>query len=137
MGSGVTASKVLFDTWAWWEVLQGSPAGARLWRRYLDSSGVQVITSAISLGELSAKLASQGLEASIPVTISSIRRSSSVEDLTGDLAVEAGILRTRLRRKVRSASLADGIVLATARQHGARLISIDPALVGEPDVGAT
>jgi predicted nucleic acid-binding protein len=132
----VTASRVLFDTWAWWEVLQGSPDGARLQRRYLNVAGIQVLTSAISLGELSAKLASQGQEESIPITVSSIRQASTVVDLTGDLAVGAGILRSRLRKRAKSASLADAIVLATARQHGARVISIDAAFAGEPEVGA-
>jgi predicted nucleic acid-binding protein len=130
----VTASKVLFDTWAWWEVLQGSTAGARLQRRYLDASGVDVLTSAISLGELSAKLSSQLAEESISLAVNSIRNSSTILDLTGELAVAAGVIRTRLRKKVQSASLADGIVLATARQHGARLISQDRAFGGEPDV---
>lgn len=130
----MSASRVLFDTWAWWEVLQGSAVGARLKRRYLDPAGVEVLTSAISLGELSAKLASQGLAASIPVTISSVRQASRIEDLTGDLAVEAGILRSQLRKRTKSASLADGIVLATARKHGARLVSTDLAFAGERDV---
>lgn len=133
----MSASKVLFDTWAWWEVLQGSRPGARLQRRYLESVGVQVLTSVISLGELSAKLSFQGLDDSIPVTMSSVRQASTVVDLTGDLAAEAGILRTRLRKRVRSAGLADAIVLATARQQGARVISIDAAFAGEPDVGAS
>jgi predicted nucleic acid-binding protein len=132
----VTASKVLFDTWAWWEVLRGSMAGARLQRRYLDASGYDVLTSAISLGELSAKLSSQGAEESIPLAVNSIRNSSAVLDLTGELAVAAGRIRTRLRKKVKSASLADGIVLATARQHGARLITQDRAFGGEPDVAS-
>lgn len=132
----MTASKVLFDTWAWWEVLQGSSVGAQLKRRYLDAKGVQVLTSAITLGELSAKLASQGLEPSIPVMTSSIRQASTVEDVTGDLAVQAGMLRARLRRRAKSASLADGIVLATARKCGARLVSTDSAFRGEPDVGS-
>lgn len=132
----MTASSVLFDTWAWWEVLQGTPTGSRLKRRYLDARGIRVLTSAISLGELSAKLASLGLEGSIALTASSIRQVSTVEDVTGDLAVEAGVVRARLRRRTKTASLADGIVLATARKYGARLISNDSAFAGEPDVGA-
>jgi predicted nucleic acid-binding protein len=131
---GVTASKVLFDTSAWWEILQGSASGARLQRRYLDDSGVDVFTSAISLGELSAKLSAEGGEESISLAVNSIRSSSAVLDLTGEIAVMAGVIRTHLRRKVRSASLADGIVLATARRHGARLISQDGAFRGESDV---
>jgi len=132
----VTASKVLFDTWAWWEILQGSPDGAAIRQRYLDATGVQVLTAAISLGELSAKLSSEGAPDSVPLAINSIRHASLIVDLTGELAVEAGLLRTRLRKRARSASLADGIILATARQQGAKLISIDRAFVGEPDVSS-
>src|SRR5271170_4522479 len=97
--SGVTASKVLFDTWARWEILQGIPEGARLQHRYLDASGVEILTSVISLGGLSAKLASQGPEDSIPLTITSIRQSTKIMDLTSDLAAEVGILRSRLRKR--------------------------------------
>jgi predicted nucleic acid-binding protein len=132
----VTASKVLFDTWAWWEVLRGSGVGAALQRRYLGAPGVQVLTAAISLGELSAKLSSEGSGESISPAVSSIRRASAVLDLTAELAVEAGILRTQLRKRSKTASLADGIVLATARQNGARLISGDQAFSGEPDVSS-
>jgi predicted nucleic acid-binding protein len=132
----MTASKVLFDTWAWWEVLQGSADGAALRRRYLDESEFQVLTAAITLGELSGKLSSEGAPDSVPLTINSIRNASMIIDLTGELAVEAGLLRTRLRKRAKSASLADGIVLATARQQGAKLISVDRAFAGEPDVSS-
>jgi predicted nucleic acid-binding protein len=132
----VTASKVLFDTSAWWEVLQASAVGASLQGRYLDATGIQVLTSAIALGELSAKLSAAGAMGSVSPTVSSIRRASVVVDLTGELAVEAGILRTRLQKRSKSASLADGIVLATARDNGARLVSNDRAFAGEPDVSS-
>jgi predicted nucleic acid-binding protein len=132
----VTGSKVLFDTCAWWEVLQGSAEGATLQRRHLDAPGVQVLTAVISLGELSVKLSSQGSPDSISPAVNSIRRSSVVLDLTPELAVEAGVLRTRLRKHSKTASLADGIVLATARRNGAQLISNDRAFTGETDVSA-
>jgi predicted nucleic acid-binding protein len=132
----VTASKVLFDTWAWWEVLQGSREGADLQRRYLGAPGVQVLTASISLGELSAKLSSEGAAESISLAVSSVRNASAIVVLTGELAVEAGLLRARLRRHSKSASLADAVVLATARQNGARVISTDRAFAGEPDVSS-
>jgi len=130
----VTASRVLFDTWAWWEVLQGSEAGAALQHQYLDASGVQVLTASISLSELSAKLSSEGEEESILLAVSSIRHASAIADLSGDLAVQAGVLRAQLRKHSKYASLADAIVLATARKNGARVISNDRAFSGEPDV---
>ena len=132
----MTASRVLFDTWAWWEVLRGSGPGDALRRRYLDASGFQVLTAALTLGELADKLSSEGASDSVPLTINSIRSASTVVDLTGELAVEAGLLRTRLRRRARFASLAHGIILATARQQGAKLISLDRAFLGEPDVSS-
>ena len=132
----MTGSKILFDTWAWWEVLQGTAVGAILQRRYLDAPGVQVLTAAISLGELSAKLSTEGSEDSISSAVASIRRASIILDLSAEIAVEAGILGTRLRKRSRAASLADGIVLATARQNGARLVSDDRAFIGEADVSA-
>ena len=87
----MTASKVLFDTWAWWEVLRGSEVGAALQRRYLEAPGVEVLTAAISLGELSAKLSGEGSGESISPAVSSIRRASAVLALSAELAVEAGI----------------------------------------------
>jgi predicted nucleic acid-binding protein len=125
---------VLFDTWAWWEVLQGSAKGAALQHRYLDAPGVQVFTASISLGELSAKPSSGGAEESILLAVSSILHASAIVDLSGELAVNAGMLRARLRKRSKSASLADAIVLATARKSGARVISTDRAFAGEPDV---
>ena len=111
----MTASKVLFDTWAWWEVLRGSEVGAALQRRYLEAPGVQVLTAAISLGELSAKLSGEGSGESISPAVSSIRRASAVLDLSAELAVEAGKLRTQLRKRSKTASLADGV----CTRHGA------------------
>jgi predicted nucleic acid-binding protein len=130
----VTGSRVAFDTWAWWEVLQGSEIGVKLATKYLPEENSRVFTSAISLGELSAKLSLQGSSLSIPVMAASVQRRSEVVDVTSDLALEAGQVRTALRRVHPSASLADALVLLTARRSGAKLISIDPAFKKEPDV---
>lgn len=130
----MTGSKAVFDTWAWWEVLRGSPMGLRLKSRYLDSDGVRVFTSTISLGEVAAKLASEGRLEDVPVVISSLRGASEFVEVTGELAVAGGRLRARLRERQASASLADGIVLETARSLRATLVSQDRAFRGVADV---
>ena len=56
----MTASRVVLDTWAWWEILRGSSKGANLQRRYLEPEGTRVFTSAITLAEVAAKMASEG-----------------------------------------------------------------------------
>jgi predicted nucleic acid-binding protein len=68
--------------------------------------------------------------------MNSIRHASAVVDVTGEPAIGAGVLRSHLRRRSRSASLADAMVLATARRQGALVLSMDRDLAGEPDVSA-
>ncbi|MFZ0830845.1 MAG: PIN domain-containing protein [Thermoplasmata archaeon] len=127
-------SDILLDTWAWWELLRGSRNGAVIRRRFLRPSGVRLHTSTITVGEISAKLASMGEARRIDGVIAAIRRAGRLHDVTTDLARTAGILRVELRKSDAQASLADGIVLATARSLGARLISADAAFRGQSDV---
>ena len=130
----MTGSDVLFDTWAWWEYLHGTRTGESLRRRFVGPTGIHLHTSAISLAELAAKLAAEGSRNRIDLVCGSIRRASRVWDVTADLAVEGGIARAELRRSTPSASLADGIVFATARHSGARIVSADPAFRYVPGV---
>jgi predicted nucleic acid-binding protein len=130
----VTESRVLLDTWAWWEILRGSPEGASLQRKYLEHAGTRVFTSSITLGEVSAKMASEGRRGDIVLVVASIRRESEIVDVTPEIAVSAGILRQELRKVDAKASLADAIVLSTARGLDAILVSADPAFRGQSDV---
>jgi predicted nucleic acid-binding protein len=130
----VTASDVVLDTWGWWEVFRGSTQGAVIRREFIGSDGVRLHTSAITVGEVTAKLASMGASARIDPVLGAIRRAGPLHDVTTELARTAGLLRAELRKSDSRASLADGIVLATARSLGARLISADPAFRGQPDV---
>jgi predicted nucleic acid-binding protein len=128
----VTESDLVFDTWAWWECLRETPVGSSLWDRFVRHGGYRVHTSAISFGELAARLDSEGSADRIGDVCSSIRRVSHVWDVTPDLAQDAGRQRARLRQSSSSASLADAIVLATAQRAGARIVSADPAFAAIP-----
>ena len=130
----MTASKVLFDTWAWWEVLQGSEKGAALERRYLDASGIHVVTSAITLGELAAKLASQGPERRSLLAINSVHNAQRGR---------RGPRRPCGGRWSSSCAIAQTFPLSEFGEchrpgdrstDGARLISADKAFNGELDV---
>ncbi len=130
----MTEFEVVLDTWAWWELFRGSRQGASIRRRFFRSGSVRLHTSTITVGELSAKLASMGESRRIDPVLGAIRRAGPVHDVTAELARAAGLLRAELRKLDSHASLADGIVLATARALGARLISADPAFRGLPDI---
>ena len=130
----MTESDVLFDTWAWWEYLFQTPTGASLRDRFVEGSRFRIHTSAITLGELGARLVEDGADDRVVPACGSIRRMSRVWDVTSDIAQESGSARARLRTWARSASLADAIVFVTARRAGARIVSADPAFRGLPDV---
>jgi predicted nucleic acid-binding protein len=121
---------VLFDTWAWWEYLFETSTGTSLRRRFLANEHFRVHSSAITLGELGARLTADGVPARVPTVCGSIRRMSRVWDVTADIAQDAGPLRAKLRRTASSASLADAIIVATAARAGARIVSADPAFHG-------
>jgi len=128
--NGVSDSDVLFDTWAWWEYLVGTAVGTSLRERYLEGQRFRVHTSALTFGELSAKLVSDGARDRVAPACGAIRRLSHVWEVNPDIAEEAGRVRDELRRTSRTASLADAIILVTSRRAGARLVSGDPAFAG-------
>jgi predicted nucleic acid-binding protein len=128
----VSESETVLDSWAWWEILRGTPTGVRLSRKYVDHKVAH--SSAISLGELVAKLASLGHEKDAELAARAIRARSEVHPVSSEPAEEGGMLRARLRRVDAHASLADGIVLALARQLGIHLVSADPVFRGLSDV---
>lgn len=130
----MTVSDVAFDTWAWFEILHGTVRGARLRRRYLRNERVRIHTSSISLAEVASRLARDGQTAHVGTTLAWMEREATVHDIGPLLAREAGLAHAALRTRHPDASLADAIVLATARRTRAPLVSDDSAFEGLPDV---
>lgn len=130
----MTASEVLFDTWAWCEVLWDTPVGRRLRKRYFDRQGVRVHTSVLSLTEIGVKLTRLGSADRIGGVFASIQASSTLQPVDHSIAESAVAIREELRRRSPDAGTIDALLLATSRSLGARLVSGDRAFSGEPDV---
>lgn len=131
----MTGSTVVFDTWTWFEVLDGTPRGAQLAQRYLADEDVRILTADITLAEASAALDTRGKADRIPSVLDDIVASSSeIVPISRDDAVRAGPLRRELRKVAEDASLADALLLSIARNRNATLVSCDPAFQGQPDV---
>lgn len=126
--------RVAFDTWAWFEVLAQSAAGNRLSRDFLDNPEARVLTPSLALAEMSAKLARLGLSTRIPEALAAMEAGSEVVPLTTKAAMKVGPSLLDLRKSWRQASTADAVMLATARDHGARLVSNDRAFADQDDV---
>ena len=76
--SSLTSESVVFDSWAWWEVVRSSAVGDKLARRYLERTEVKVMTVDYTLAEIAAKLAVLGLGDQIASSLSVIERGSDV-----------------------------------------------------------
>lgn len=128
----VTASEVVFDTWAWWEVLHGTATGRRLQSTHLAAGKVH--SSAYVLAELAAKLTDAGREEDVPGVAHRLASAGRILPVDPLIAQEAGSLRRLLRKRDPGASLADAVMLATARSLGLKLVSADVAFKGQADV---
>lgn len=127
-----TADRVVFDAWAWFEVLDESAVGKRLWKNYLQPR--LVVTPAMALAEVARLVhVRRGLREADEFTRSA-RIRTQVHPMDDDIAAHAGQLWQHLRKRDKNASLADAVMLATARTLGLPLISRDPCFAGCPDV---
>lgn len=123
---------VVFDAWAWFEVLDESPIGQRLWKAYVQPR--LVVTPAMALAEVTRKLHVRRGAREADEFAKGARIRSRVHAMDDDVAALAGQLWPRLRKRDRNASLADAVMLATARTLGIPLISRDPCFKGCADV---
>jgi len=124
---------VLFDSWAWWEVLEETPAGRVLSERYLEARRVRVLTVDYTLAEVAAKLARIDRAQDIEGALDAISTADMIP-ITSQVAALAATLQVELRRENGDASVGDAVMLAAARLHGAILISGDPCYAGQRDV---
>ncbi|MEK6852149.1 MAG: PIN domain-containing protein [Candidatus Thermoplasmatota archaeon] len=128
---------MLFDSWAWWEVVHSTRPGENLSTRYLEEKGVRVLTVDYTLAEVAAKLARLGAEQRIPDVLGKVEWASDILPISSEIAGLAAALLRELRRTDPNASLADAVVLAAARLNGAVLISGDRCYEGQRDVRAS
>ena len=124
-------SELVFDSWAWIEVLKGTPTGQRLWKHI---QARRVVTPAFAVAEVARKMhREQGLAAADEF-VAAARIRTTIQPLDDDIAATAAQLLSHLRKRDAAASLADATMLATARRLGIPLVSRDPCFKGCADV---
>ena len=127
-------STVVFDTWAWWEILRDTLAGKRLSKKYLEEPESRVLTVDLALVEIAVKMARDGAEAETKPALNAVEAGSEVVPISRAAAEAAGPLLVHLRKTDRNASVADAVMLAVARDAGAKLVSGDACFARERDV---
>ena len=124
---------IVFDSYAWVEYFIGSKWGA-VAKGYLE--GEEIMTPSIVLAEIARKYVREGMDArEVRRRLYFISSQSEVETVDADLALAAAEawreLEARARKgRLQRPSLTDGIVLALARTHEAKVLTGDEHFKG-------
>ncbi len=122
----------MVDSYAWVEFFLGSPKGKRV--KEILETAEDAYTPDIVLAELSRKYFREGVsENQVRERLDTVQAASQMVVITSDLSVSASRACTELserakRKKLRSPSLFDGLVLGTARLKEAKVLTGDPHL---------
>lgn len=117
----------VIDSYAWIEYFLGSEAGRKV-KKFVE--GADSGTPTIVVAELSRKLLRKvrdGVETDEgrAQKLEFVRSSTTVVHLDWDTAARAGEIDLERKEIVRNWGLADSIVLATARDSGAKMVTGD------------
>ena len=119
-------TKVVVDSYAWIEYLDGSTKGARVQRLIEDA--VEAYTPTPVVAEVTSKVLRGGRDAGAAWQV--LRAWSIVLPLDAETARAAGALHATYRERMPDFAMTDAVVLAFARKLDARIITGDPHFRG-------
>ncbi|MEM3083754.1 MAG: PIN domain-containing protein [Nitrososphaerales archaeon] len=123
---------ILLDTFAWIEYFSGSEQG-KIVKDYLNDDP---ISSSISLAEISRKYSKEGFkENEVRRRLLFIASKSLLKEISIDVAFTVvnaykDLHRNAKKEHLNTPSLADAIILATARIEGVKVVTGDPHFKG-------
>ncbi|KXB09133.1 hypothetical protein AKJ35_01340 [candidate division MSBL1 archaeon SCGC-AAA833F18] len=125
-------SRVLFDTYAWIEYLEGSKKGETA-EKFLDDQDTEVYTSILAIGELSDAFHRDGVDTEFDwgEIQDFIQMNSVIVDLNVEEMADAGKLKVERRKEVKDFGLIDAMILKSSKKLDAKLLTGDPHLTEE------
>jgi predicted nucleic acid-binding protein len=117
----------VIDTYAWIEYFKGTAMGATA-RQYIEDK--KTATPSIVILELKRSLikdVAEGLETKRGAArkMDYVRSVSAIIELTFDSAIKSADLDLEMKYKKKNWGMADSIILATARELGAKVVTGD------------
>lgn len=128
---------IVFDSYAWIEYFLGSDNG-RTVREYLNTE--EVVTPSIVLAEIARKYLRDGVEQEDVVKrLNFISANSTIIEINAELSLAAAKAYLELSEKakveqLRRPGLADGIILASGRTLGAKIVTGDEHFKGLTEI---
>ena len=122
----------MIDSFAWMEYFMGTARGRRV-RGIVEEVTAECLVSAINVAEIYSKSIRTDGIARAEERRRFIRSRCAIVEFGERLAVEAAKVDVEMKGKVKGWGLADSIVLATARDSGARILTGDEHFKGLAD----
>ncbi len=113
----------MIDSWTWIEYFRGSEAGERA-REFIDGDE-EAVVSTINLAEVYRWIIRFYPVEVAEEKVRAMKHRCTVIEVTERIAIESAKLKHRLKL-----GLEDAIILATAREMGAKLLTGDPDFKG-------
>ena len=117
--------KILVDSSAWIEYLEGSEAGERV-SQILKNEEIYSIN--LIIAEVVSKIKRNNQDFNLAYKI--ISSNSMVFDLNPRIAKEAGLIHAEIKKKVRNFGLIDAIILSSAKKLNAKILTNDTHFEG-------
>ena len=123
--------KVLMDTYAWIEYLEGSEKGEKVKEVLEDET--DTYTALVSVAELADAFHRGDVETKFDwqEILDYIQLNSVIVELNEEGMASAGTLKVKRREEFDDFGLMDAIILESSRKVGAKLMTGDPHLTGE------
>jgi predicted nucleic acid-binding protein len=119
--------RYIMDSYSWLEYPMGTEAKVK---QIIDTETDEKLTPSICLAETYAKILKTEDEAKAELRRAFIKSRSALVPLDEDLAVAAAKTDVAMKKRVQNWALADSIVLSTARDRKAKIVTGDPHFRG-------
>ncbi len=113
--------KIVFDTFAWIEFFEGTKKGEKV-SEYLENN--EIITPLIVLLELSYKADKEKWDCK--KILNFIKINSKIAGVNEEFVLNFGELYNKTKQKIKGIGFADIIILKTAIQNNAKVLTGDP-----------
>lgn len=110
--------KCLIDAFSWIEFLEGSSVGIKV-KEFLENN--EIYTSTITIAEVISKVKRNNNDTEIAYR--AVNNHSKIIPLNDEIAKEAGLLHAEVYKEIKDMSMADCILIITARKINAKVIT--------------
>ena len=113
--------RILIDSSAWIEYLEGSSKGEKVREILSDSNEVFVLT--LMIAEVVSKVKRKGMD--VDLAFNAITKNAKTLEISQEAAKEAGLLHADMRKKIKDFGLMDALILIAARKLKASILTSD------------